>query len=229
MTDRASQIMQFNLHRVTQYETATGAGGNRTAIEGGNAIDVSITEGNGAPITDAAMPAGGAGLTGWLSSLFVQTGANPPAATGLTDVPPASGKGVLGWLSGLYNQNGSNPPAATGLTDVPPASGRGVLGWLSGLYNVMKAPQKVYKATLTEVSSAASPFNIPAGATEVSVANTGTTNASIKSADMAAAVNLYPISDGGLAVTWRAPDGGTLPAITVTVPAGATVQVSVVN
>lgn len=142
---------------------------------------------------------------------------------------PTDGVGLTGWLSAIFGAHGENPPAATDLVDVPPAGGKGALGWLSGIYNALTAGHKTHKVTLQEITSAASPFVIPAGATEVSLVNIGTANATVKTADMAAAGTLYPAAVGGLSITWRANAGGTLPAVTITVPAGTVVQASVIN
>lgn len=163
MSDRALQLINYNV--AATMPSGGGGGGGSTPIEGGNLVDVSVTEGKGKPVAGVTMPTDGVGLT----------------------------------------------------------------GWLSGIYKASTVSQKTHKVTLQEITSAASPLDIPAGATEIAMANIGTANATVKSADMAAAAVLYPVSGGGMTVTWRANAGGTLPAVTVTVPVGAIMQVSIID
>jgi hypothetical protein len=176
-----------------------------------------IFSATGTDATGAVAPSGATGIRGWLSGLFSSVGTD---ATGVAQ--PTGGAGLRGWISGLYNQAGANPPVTSGVVDAPPNSGKGVLGWLSGIYNLLGKTQRVYKITVSEVSTGS--LTIPAGKQQIDVANIGTATATVKSASMFLAANLYPVSLGGASLSFRAADAGTLEALTITCPAGAQVQ-----
>jgi len=117
---------------------AIGTGTTADPFEYVSTTRTNILTAIGTDATSVTQPAGGAGVRGWLSGLFVKT---TDIITGLgTDTSSATqttgGTGVRGWLSGLFLQVSA---IVTGLgTDATSASqlvgGNGVLGWLSGLF-----------------------------------------------------------------------------------------------
>lgn len=88
---------------------------------------------------------------------------------------------------------------------------------------------KTYTVFLKTLTSADSPYTIAAGATEISLNNTGSVAAAIKPASAAAALPLRSASAGGAGVVWRAQQDGTLEAVTVTIPVGAEIDMSIVR
>ncbi len=89
--------------------------------------------------------------------------------------------------------------------------------------------KKTYAATLSELA-ANSTVVIATGAKEISLANIGPGGtATVKTANMATAVSLYPAINGGLPISWRAPEDGLLPSVTLVTAANAVIQISVVR
>lgn len=92
-----------------------------------------------------------------------------------------------------------------------------------------ESAKKTYTVFFKTLTSADSPFAIPAGAIEISLANSGTANATVKPNSSAAGAALRPVSAGGAGVLWRAQQDGTLEAVAVTIPVGAEIDVSIVR
>ncbi len=89
---------------------------------------------------------------------------------------------------------------------------------------------KVTFATFTSAAGAQT-LSIPAGAIEVSLANTGASAATFSTASMAPATTaLKPVTDpDGATLNFVAPNGYTLEAMTVVAPVGVTIDYMVIK
>ncbi len=89
---------------------------------------------------------------------------------------------------------------------------------------------KVTFATFTSAAGAQT-LSIPAGALEVSLANTGASAATFSTASMAPATTaLKPVTDpDGATLNFVAPSGYTLEAMTVVAPVGVTIDYMVIK
>jgi hypothetical protein len=89
---------------------------------------------------------------------------------------------------------------------------------------------KVTFATFTSAAGAQT-LSIPAGALEVSLANTGASAATFSAASMAPATTaLKPVTDpDGATLNFVAPSGYTLEAMTVVAPVGVTIDYMVIK
>ena len=117
---------------------------------GTNSLGSVTSNDGGTAGTGINQPAGGAGVSGWLSGIYSGIGT---AGTGISQ--PTGGAGLTGWLSGVYKAltgtltatlaagsasigsvtSNDGGTAGTGISQ--PTGGAGLTGWLSGVYKAL--------------------------------------------------------------------------------------------